>query len=149
MTPDSLGAADRSAGRALFHKTCANCHKLFDAGGNIGPNITGSQRTNLDYLLQTLVDPSAAVARDYQMQVIETVGGRVITGLVVAESEAAITMQTVNEKVVVPTDEIEQPRRLAPLDDARRHAPEPLARPVAAAYRLSDGAGPGAAATEP
>lgn len=108
LTPDSIARADRSAGRALFQKTCANCHRFFDAGGAIGPDITGSQRTNLDYLLQTLIDPSAAVARDYQMQVLETTSGRVITGLVVAETKAAVTIQTVNEKIVVPVAEIEQ-----------------------------------------
>ncbi|MDX1947410.1 MAG: c-type cytochrome [Pirellulaceae bacterium] len=114
LTTEALQAADRSAGRALFQRTCANCHKLFDAGGDIGPNITGSQRTNLDYLLQTLVDPSAAVAKDYQMEVIETVGGRILTGLIASESDAAVTIQTVNEKVVIPAAEIER-RAASPL----------------------------------
>lgn len=114
LTPESLQRADRTAGRAIFQKTCANCHRFFDTGGSIGPDITGSQRTNLDYLLQTLVDPSAAVAKDYQMQIIETDAGRVITGLVVSESKAAITIQTVNERVIVPTAEIEQ-RAVSPL----------------------------------
>jgi putative membrane-bound dehydrogenase-like protein len=114
LTPEYLHQANRDAGRAVFQKTCANCHKIFGAGGNIGPDITGSQRTNLDYLLQTLVDPSAAVAKDYQMQVIETSAGRVITGLVVAESSTAITIQTVNEKIVVPVVEVEH-RAISPL----------------------------------
>jgi putative heme-binding domain-containing protein len=113
LTPDSLRGANRAAGRAIYQKTCANCHKLFDAGGNIGPDITGSQRTNLDYVLETLIDPSAAVARDYQMQVVRTADGRTITGLVVGESEAAVTLQTVNEKIVVPLAEIEE-RRVSP-----------------------------------
>ncbi len=110
----SIQQADRAAGRAIFQKTCANCHRIFGAGGAIGPDITGSQRTNLDYLLQTLIDPSAAVARDYQMQIIETSAGRVITGLVVAETKTALTIQTVNEKIVIPTDEIER-RTTSPL----------------------------------
>jgi putative heme-binding domain-containing protein len=105
--PEFLDRGDRTAGRALFQQSCANCHKLFDAGGEIGPNITGSQRHNLEYLLENLIDPSGAVSRDYQMQVIETEGGRIITGLVVAESPTAVTIQTVNEKVVVPAREIE------------------------------------------
>ncbi|MBS0265438.1 MAG: c-type cytochrome [Planctomycetes bacterium] len=104
--PQFLARGDRSAGRALYQQTCANCHKLFDAGGEIGPNITGSQRQNLDYLLENLIDPSGAVSRDFQMQIIETQAGRVITGLVVAESDAAVTIQTVNEKIVVPASEI-------------------------------------------
>lgn len=114
LTPESLVRANRAAGRVVFQKTCANCHKFFDAGGDIGPNITGSQRTNLDYLLHTLIDPSAAVANDYRMQIIETTEGRVITGLVVAESEAAVTIRTVNEKIVVPKTEIES-RTTSPL----------------------------------
>ncbi len=104
---EAIQRSDRSAGRAIFQKICANCHRIFDAGGKIGPDITGSQRTNLDYLLQTLIDPSAAVNKDYQMQVLQTIDGRTITGLVVEESKTAVTIQTVNEKVVVPVDEIE------------------------------------------
>jgi putative heme-binding domain-containing protein len=107
ITPESVNRADRATGRAVFEKQCANCHRLFDAGGNIGPEITGAQRTNLDYLLENLLDPSAAVSKDYQMEVIETTAGRIITGLVVAETGSAITVQTANEKIIVPRDEIE------------------------------------------
>ncbi len=114
LTPDALARGDRSAGRTLFQKTCANCHRFFDAGGNIGPDITGAQRTNLDYLLQTIIDPSAAVAKDYQLQIVATSAGRVMTGLVIGETKAALTLQTVNEKVVIPVDEIEQ-RTTSPL----------------------------------
>lgn len=107
LSPELIQRSDRSAGRIVFQKMCANCHRFFDAGGNIGPNITGSQRTNLDYLLQTLVDPGAAVAKEYQMQIIETESGRVITGLIVDESTTSLTVQTANEKVIVPKSEIE------------------------------------------
>jgi putative heme-binding domain-containing protein len=107
LTPDSLTRADRSTGRAIFQKTCANCHRLFGDGGDIGPEITGAQRKNLDYMLENIIDPSATVARDYQMQVIETATGRIITGLVIAETDNAVTIQTINEKVVIPLGEIE------------------------------------------
>jgi putative heme-binding domain-containing protein len=107
LTADSLRQADPSAGRATFQKSCANCHKLFDAGQNVGPEITGAQRKNLDYLLENLVDPSAAVSRDFQMQIIETTSGRIVTGLAVAETENALTIQTVNERIVIPKPEIE------------------------------------------
>lgn len=107
LTPAVLAQADPGAGRQQFQKLCANCHKLFGEGGTIGPDITGSQRKNLDYLLENLLDPSAAVARDYQMDVLLTDSGRVITGLVVGESDAALTVQTVNERIVVPKAEIE------------------------------------------
>ena len=106
LTPDRLARADRASGRELFQKNCANCHRLFGAGGQIGPDITGSQRANLDYMLETLIDPSAAVARDWQIEQIETTDGRVITGLVMAEDPRSVTIQTVNEKLTLPSDEI-------------------------------------------
>lgn len=107
LSPSALAKANRSAGRKLFEHNCANCHRLFDAGATIGPDITGAQRTNLDYLLENLVDPSAVVPHDFQMQVLETTSGRVVSGVVVAETNSAVTLQTVNEQVVVPADEIE------------------------------------------
>lgn len=111
---ESLQSGNREAGRAVFQQTCAACHRLFDSGGKIGPDITGSQRTNLDYLLQTLIDPSAAVGKDFQVQIIETAAGRIVTGFVVSETKAALTIQTVNEQVVIPVAEIEQ-RTLSPV----------------------------------
>jgi len=106
LTAAKLQQADLSRGRALYQKQCANCHRLFGAGGTIGPDITGSQRTNLDYLLENLLDPSAAVSKDYVVEVIETTGGRVLTGLPVAETDAALTITTINEQVVLPKAEI-------------------------------------------
>lgn len=114
LNGEVLAGADLLAGRGLFNRTCASCHKLFGEGKTIGPDITGSQRTNLDYLLVNLIDPSGAVSKDYQMHVVETTGGRVITGLLVSENEQALTLQTVNERIVLPLDEIEE-RSLSPV----------------------------------
>lgn len=107
LTPAVLNASDRSAGRLLFQKHCSACHRIFDAGGSIGPDITGAQRTNVDYLLENLVDPSATVARDFQIELVQTTDARVLTGIVVDENDQAVTLQTVNERVIVPKNEIE------------------------------------------
>ncbi|NQV28378.1 MAG: DUF1080 domain-containing protein, partial [Rhodopirellula sp.] len=111
LTTDELQHADLSAGRAVFAKLCANCHRLFDVGRKIGPDITGAQRNNLDYLLENLVDPSAQVSRDFQMEVIQTKAGRVVTGLVKSETDAAITISTIESDIVIPIDEIEVRRK--------------------------------------
>ena len=114
LTAESLAQADLLAGRQLFNRTCASCHRLFSEGKQIGPDITGAQRTNLDYVLQNLIDPSGAVSKDYQMHIVVTTGGRVITGLVISENEQSLTIQAVNEQIIVPLDEIED-RTLSPL----------------------------------
>lgn len=114
LNPKAIAAASRSAGRAVFVKNCANCHRIFDAGESVGPDLTGAQRTNVRYLLLNLVDPSAAIARDFRMEVVETSAGRVVTGLVVAESDRALTIRAANESLVIPRDEIES-RETSPM----------------------------------
>jgi len=112
MVPaDALKKADRKHGRSLFARTCANCHTLFGEGGKIGPDLTGSQRANPEYLLSKLLDPSAVVARDYQMTVLTMKSGRTISGLVKEESDKTLTMQTQNEVVRLPKSDIEERQR--------------------------------------
>ena len=97
--PDALKKADRSAGRAVFARTCAKCHTLFDDGGKIGPDLTGSQRVNPEYVLTKVLDPSAVVAKDYQMTVFNLTDGRVVNGIVKEENDKVVTVQTQNEVV--------------------------------------------------
>ncbi len=112
MTPPAaLKKADRKHGRLLFTRTCAVCHTLFGEGGKIGPDLTGSQRANPEYLLSKLLDPSAVVARDYQMTVVTTAGGRVISGLVKEESDKTLTLQTQNEVLRLDKADIEDRQR--------------------------------------
>jgi putative heme-binding domain-containing protein len=112
MVPaDALKKADRKHGRELFIHTCATCHTLFGEGSKIGPDLTGSQRANPEYLLTKLLDPSAVVAKDYQVTVITTTAGRIISGLVKEETDKTLTMQTQNEVVRVPKSEVEERRR--------------------------------------
>ncbi len=108
LSADVLAAADLDRGKALFAKHCANCHRFFGEGGKIGPDITGAQRNNLDYMLENIIDPNASVSKDYQMHVMATTDGRVITGLIESENEAAVTVLTATDRIVIPTSEIER-----------------------------------------
>jgi putative membrane-bound dehydrogenase-like protein len=107
LTPATLKKANLSNGRVLFTKACASCHRLFGEGGDIGPDLTGAQRTNLDYVLENVLDPSAIVPKEYQVTVVVTTAGRTLSGIVKKESDAALTLQLPNEVVVLPKGEIE------------------------------------------
>ena len=106
--------ADLSNGRRLFVKSCGSCHVLFGEGGKIGPDITGSNRANLDYLLENILDPSAIVGKDYRMTVIETKDGRVVSGLLQKETDSAVTLRTINDSVIIAKSDIEE-RKLSEL----------------------------------
>ncbi len=112
LPPDRLAAADRGNGRRLFDKTCATCHKLFGEGSVVGPELTGSNRANLDYLLENVVAPSAVVGKDYRPTEFELVDGRIVSGLVQLETESALTIKTVNDTIVVPKKNIDFQRVL-------------------------------------
>ncbi len=99
--------SDLSAGRAIFQKNCATCHVLYGSGVKIGPDLTGSNRKNLDYLLENIVDPSASVGADFRTLIAVLEDGRVINGVVTASTERTLTLQTAQEPVTLDRTLIE------------------------------------------
>ena len=99
-------AGEASRGRAVFGRTCLQCHTLFGEGGKVGPDITGSNRGDLDYILQNIVDPNAVIPNDYRTSNLETKDERVITGIVTKQDENAVTIVTANETVIVPRGDV-------------------------------------------
>ena len=108
LSADRLQTAKLSEGRALFAKSCANCHVLFGSGKSAGPDLTGGNRRNLDYLLENIVDPSATVAADFRMSVFEMKDGRVINGVTVEQTEKTLTVQTQTDRVTMQRSDIEE-----------------------------------------
>ena len=108
LTPETMAGADLGRGRTLYNKTCASCHKLYGHGGEIGPDLTGSGRDNLDYLLENVVDPSAVVNADFRMSVVAMRDGRVLNGLVRPRSDRTITLQSPTEAFVLERKEVER-----------------------------------------
>jgi putative heme-binding domain-containing protein len=81
---------------------------LYGVGANIGPDITGSNRSDLEYVLANLVDPGALIPKEYQSTVIYASDGRVITGIVAKEDDKSITIRTATSTEVLPQDEIDE-----------------------------------------
>jgi putative membrane-bound dehydrogenase-like protein len=107
LVTSSEDQADLWLGRAVFAKTCQQCHTLYGVGQSIGPDLTGSNRSNLDYLLSNLVDPSALISKEYQSTIILTEAGRTLSGLVTAEDDATVTLRNATETIVVAKDQID------------------------------------------
>ena len=101
LTEEALDSANLVAGRAIYKKTCASCHVLYDSGGKIGPDLTGSNRANLDYILLNSVDPSYDVPDSYKMVIVQTDDGRVLNGVVAEEDNQRLVLKTVEQPRVV------------------------------------------------
>lgn len=99
---------DAPRGRVVFNRICAQCHTLFDTGGKIGPDLTGSNRADLDYILQNMVDPNAVIPNEYRTSSIEMKDDRVITGIIKSQNQSAITVATANDTLILPRDAVSE-----------------------------------------
>jgi putative membrane-bound dehydrogenase-like protein len=102
----ALPSANLSAGRAQFQRLCAGCHVLYGEGGQVGPDLTGSGRANLDYLLENVVDPATVVAADFRMTVAELKDGRTLNGLLREVNPRTVTIVSQAERLTVERSEI-------------------------------------------
>jgi putative heme-binding domain-containing protein len=113
LTPERLAAADRRKGLELYKASCGKCHKLFGEGGTIGPDMTGGQRNNLSYLLENVVDPSAAVAEGFRLSVLGLADGRILNGVVVERTDRTISVQTAEERLVLDRKSVQREKASA------------------------------------
>ena len=102
------GKGDAAKGHAHFQKLCATCHTLFAEGNKVGPELTGADRRDTDFLTTSIVDPSALIRNEYVAQVATLNDGRLLTGLLAESGPATITLlDAKNERTVVPRQNIE------------------------------------------
>lgn len=112
--PSAVAAADASRGRAVFQKTCAACHVLYEEGGKVGPELTGANRANLDYILLNSVYPSLDVPHAYRTVSVLTVDGRVVNGVLAEEDTTKIVLRTPEQpRVVIAKEDIDF-RKISP-----------------------------------
>jgi putative membrane-bound dehydrogenase-like protein len=105
-------SADRSRGRLIFSRVCQQCHRLFGSGGDQGPDLTGSDRGDLDFLLLQVVDPSRMVGEPYRTTIVTTTDQRTIAGVVVAEDHESIRIKTGTGTYVLTRREIAERTQL-------------------------------------
>ena len=111
LAPEVLAKSNLSKGRVIFQKTCANCHVLYGQGRKVGPDLTGSNRKNIDYLLENIVDPSASVGADFRVLMLTLDDGRVLSGVVSEQNDRTLTLQTPQEPVTIDRQEIEESKQ--------------------------------------
>ena len=115
LTDKAMVHAGLKNGQALFLRTCGACHKLNGEGANIGPDLTGSNRPNLDYLLFNVLNPSGEIQEAYKLVVITTRDGRTYSGNVVSENERQINFRVIGQESLVINKSSIQSREVTPV----------------------------------
>jgi putative membrane-bound dehydrogenase-like protein len=105
---------DLSRGKALFAKHCANCHKLFGEGREIGPDLTNTSRADTAWLLASIVDPGAVVRAQYVQFAIRTTDEVTHTGIIIEQDGASMTLvDAKGEKTRIQREKIDSVRELS------------------------------------
>jgi len=106
LTDAEFARANPSNGRALFERTCIVCHTLYGQGGNIGPDLTGSNRANLDYILTEIINPSEVMLETYQLVTVTTRDGRTLSGNAAAEDAQQLTLRLIGQDTIIAKADI-------------------------------------------
>lgn len=96
-------------GQKIFAKVCGQCHKIYGAGAEVGPDITLNGRSSFEQLLSNVFDPSLVIGASYQARTIVTTEGRVLTGLVAEDNDQRVILKVQGGKLeTIPRDQIEE-----------------------------------------
>ena len=105
--PEQAGdARSAEAGRPIFEKQCAICHRFGELGTEVGPDLTTiASRFKKKDLLESILWPSKVISEQYQSEMFQLKDGSVVTGVPVRESAVAVVVRT--------TDSPERPVQVA------------------------------------
>ena len=64
--------------------------------------------SNLDYLLENIVDPNGAVSADYRMNILKLKDGRILSGMIAGQDRNSVTLRMPESETVVSKTEIKK-----------------------------------------
>jgi putative heme-binding domain-containing protein len=104
---------DPARGELVFRKKdnqCLNCHAIGGAGGKVGPDLTSvGASAQVDYLVESILNPNKAVKEGYNAVKVTTKAGAVIQGVPVKEANGELTLRDSEDKEVkVRLDQIDE-----------------------------------------
>jgi putative heme-binding domain-containing protein len=108
LSSEFIAQGNAEQGRLIFERTCVRCHTLFSEGGRVGPDLTGSGRKNVDYLINNLTDPSAVIDPAYRLTTIITTQGRLLSGYITYQDDRAVVIRTQQSAVKLAMNDIDE-----------------------------------------
>src|SRR5262249_49942713 len=90
-------AGNPERGRQVFQNAdkslCIKCHRVGDQGERVGPELTrlGSRFAKVE-IVESILEPSRAIAPSFETTSVLLKNGKVVSGVKVGETEAAITL---------------------------------------------------------
>jgi putative heme-binding domain-containing protein len=112
MVADVARLGDAARGERVFRRAdqlCLKCHAVGGAGGQVGPDLSSiGASAPVDYLIESLLEPSKAIKENYHALLVSTNKGQLFTGIKVRQTGTALVLRTAEDKeVAIPLRDVE------------------------------------------
>jgi putative heme-binding domain-containing protein len=113
LVADVAAHGDAARGEAIFRRkeqACLKCHAIAGAGGQVGPSLESiGASAPVDYLVDSILNPSKAVKENYHSTVVATSDGRVVSGIKLRQTESELVVRDAEDReVAIPLSAIEE-----------------------------------------
>ena len=100
-------------GEEVYRQRCGRCHTLFGQGGDVGPELTAHERSDVRRMLLNVVNPSVEIREGYENYLLLTRDGRALSGFLADEDERVVVLRSVEGRTsVVQRSEVMELRAL-------------------------------------
>ncbi len=112
MVEEVKQKGDPHRGEAIYRRqdlACQRCHAIGDAGGLVGPNLRSLGATaQIDYIIQSLLDPNAKLKEGYHTLVVINDAGKQFAGIKLRQTDTAVILRDAEgRELSIPLDSID------------------------------------------
>jgi putative heme-binding domain-containing protein len=112
ITAEVVAKGDPARGEEIFRRadiSCMRCHSVCKAGGDVGPELSAVGSTSPpDYVVRSILNPSAQIKEEFLTRVILTNGGIQYVGIVKDRKNGQVTLRDAAGKtIIIAADDID------------------------------------------
>jgi putative heme-binding domain-containing protein len=113
LLEDVARQGNASRGEMVFRRkemSCLKCHAIAGAGGQVGPSLESvGASAPVDYLVDSILQPSKAIKENYHALVVATSDGKVLTGIKLRQTDSDLILRDAeDQEVTIPLSSIEE-----------------------------------------
>jgi putative heme-binding domain-containing protein len=104
MTKAVLAQGDPARGELVFRRkelVCMKCHAISGSGGLVGPDMTSiGASAQVDYLIESMINPNKAIKENYHSIVVTTDDGKVFNGIKVRQDNNELVLRDAEDRLI-------------------------------------------------
>ncbi|HEX4000073.1 MAG TPA: PVC-type heme-binding CxxCH protein [Pirellulales bacterium] len=107
---------DPARGEAIFRRqdeSCSKCHSIGGVGGQVAPDLSSiGASAPVDYLIESVLEPSAKIKDGFETTIVTTDSGRVFTGIKNRQTDKDLVLRDANDhEISIPLSSIDTAER--------------------------------------